>query len=98
MQQAIKDSGYKPADSGVTLRVTGRVVEQRGAWALELTGMKHPITLSLTPPGEGAGTGARIGERVGRVVEVEGRWHPTAGSGGPGSLAVGSINPADSDR
>ena len=98
MQQAIKDSGYKPADSGVTLRVTGRVVQQREAWALELTEMKRPLTLALTPSREGAGAAGNIGELVGRVVEVEGRWHPAAGSGDPGSLVVGSIKPAASDR
>jgi len=94
MQQTIHDAGYKPIEGGVALRVSGKLVKQGEAagLALELDGMKAPITLTLTAAKEAPGLLAQLAPRAGEVVELEGRWSAAeAGQPGPGILTVTEI-------
>ena len=94
MQQTIHDAGYKPIEGGVALRVSGKLVKQgevSGAGvALELDGMKSPISLTLAAAKEAPDLLSQLASRVGEAVELEGRW--SAGEAGQsGSLAVTAI-------
>jgi hypothetical protein len=89
MLQVIKDSGFKPGDAGVMLRVTGKLVKQGDQLALELDRMKAPRTLVVTAAREDPDIAARLTGHLGQPVEIEGLWTgPEAKEGG---LAVTAI-------
>lgn len=92
MQQTVKAAGYKPVDDGVTLYVSGKVVKQGEGLALELDGMKAPLTLPLVAPKDDPDTLVHLREKhVGHAVQLQGRWVAPAAASGPGSLAVDAI-------
>ena len=92
MLQTVKDAGYKPVENGVQLQVTGTVVKQGDALALELGGMTAPVTLPLVPAKEDPNPAAQLAEKyVGQALQVTGRWIPPADGKGPGSLAPTSV-------
>jgi hypothetical protein len=92
MQQTIKDAGYKPIEDGVELRVTGKVVKQGEALAIEVEGLKTPITIPLVAATDDTGTVAHLREKhVGQTVDVEGTWKPAEDPKLPGTLAVDAI-------
>lgn len=92
MQETIKDAGYRPGDAGVSLRVTGKVVKLGDGLALDVDGMKTPVTLPLVASKEEPETVVHLGERhLGHTVEVEGVWQAPANSSGAGFLAVTAV-------
>jgi len=89
MQQTIKDSGYKPGDAGVTLRVTGKVVKQGDQLTLELDKMKTPRTLAVSGTKDDQETVEHLAGHLGQPVEIEGLWTETGGK--EGALGVTAI-------
>jgi hypothetical protein len=92
MLQTIKDAGYKPIEDGVELRVTGKVVKQGNQLAIELDGMKTPVTLPMVAAKDDAETAAHLRDKhLGETVDVEGDWKRGEDPKLPGSLAVTAI-------
>ena len=92
MLETIDDAGYKPGDSGITLRLTGRVIQTGESLSLELDRMKTAVVLRLSPSQEAPETLHHLREKhLGQVVEVEGRWEPAKEKNMPGTLLVASV-------
>lgn len=92
MQQTIKDAGYKPVEDGIELRVSGKVGKEGDQLTLELDGMKSPVILRVIPAKDHPEVAALMEQKyVGQLVEVEGRWQPSADGKGQGSLGVATL-------
>ena len=96
MMQAIRDAGFTPVPENVRLTVTGTLKSQDGRFLLALDHMNTPLTLACVTGQQGGPTDAVLREKLGRVVELRGRWIAEP----PGALeveAIGDVTPSSSD-
>lgn len=96
MQQTMKDAGYKPIEDRVELTVTGKVVKQGDGLAIEVDGLKTPVSLRITAAQDDPDAAAHLERHVGETVELEGGWQPApVEQKVAGMLAVTAIYGAD---
>jgi hypothetical protein len=96
MMQAIRDAGFTAVPENVRLTVTGTLRSRDGRFLLALDRMNTPLTLACVRGQQGGPPDPALIEKLGRVVELRGRWVAEP----PGALEVetiGDITPPPSD-
>ena len=91
MFSTIKRAGYTADPEKTELRVTGTLTKRADGFALELDGMKMPLTLAVVA---GAVAADQLEGSAGKPVQITGSWQaPASGESGPGTLRAAEIGP-----
>ncbi len=94
MNETIKDAGFVPGGT-VELVVTGTLLKQENGLVIALDGMNSPVSLPVHSEPKGSVKSADLEQRVGEMVELEGRWQPVpADQSVIGELSVTAIRSA----